>query len=550
MILGHQLLSGTTIGLELLKDVKTEEAALAKYLLHVSAIADKTDSDLSDLLKAFDEVSRIDKSLSLTISRIEKLEKAQCQIGSSLSGLGQKHENLEKTVENQDENIRGITSSLNNVTENVESVRHECAASKKGLQSKVDALTERVSHIEYYTSLNKPDKVFFYTPQRNSCFVGRKEELVQLESFLCTNDENDMYFVSGLGGSGKTSFAIEFSWLMQNYFQGGLFWISGENTASFKEDVARLANTAATVGNDSHETLIRTLEWLSNLTEKWLLVVDNVDEEDLSNNIKELLFGGWKRRSKGHILVTTRREPKEIEETFKVELDKCIVLGPMTDTESIDFMLKRTEKRISDEHLDQLVQELQGLPLAMEQAASCIKTVGCSFEEYLTRFNRKRLKLYQRPIKTTYDISKERLTVRTTWRLNFEYICKESEDEGLGDSVQYAMNVAAYFFGDDIPEEIFNVGEPVIDNDDLKDAFGDGAGVKQVIAILTRFSLFQRSREGSVQVHRLVQEVVRDSLTDVNAKLDVLHAAIKMLNSALQSTKSPNDVLEVHDGTN
>ena len=410
-------------------------------------------------------------------------------------------------------------------------------------------LTERVSHIEHYNSSNKPDKIFFYTPDRISCFVGRTEELTQLERTLCTNDNNAIHFVSGLGGSGKTSFAIEFSWSMQNYYQGGLFWISGENNVSYKEDIAKLAHAAETVGKDSQETLMLTLEWLSKLPSKWLLVVDNVDEEDLSKSMKELLFGAWKRKSQGHILVTTRREPKEIEETFKAEPENCIVLGPMTATESIDFMLKRTEQLVNDEHLKYLVEELHGLPLAMEQAASYIKILGCSFKEYLARFQKKRLKLYQRPIKTTYDVSKERLTVRTTWHLNFDYICKESKDEGLGNSVPFVMNVAAFFFGDDIPEELFNTGEPEIDNDDLKDAMEDPAGVKQEIAILTRFSLFQSCRGGSLQVHRLVQEVIRDNITDVKDKFDVLQGAIKMLNSALKSTKSPKDVLGVQDST-
>ena len=125
---GQQLLSGTTIGLELLKDIKTGEAALAKYLLHVSAFAEKTDLDLH---KAHDEVARIDKSLSLTITRVEKLEESQSRLETDLSGLGQKHEYLETTVETQSEKLSDIATGLNEVERNVESVRNECDASKK-----------------------------------------------------------------------------------------------------------------------------------------------------------------------------------------------------------------------------------------------------------------------------------------------------------------------------------------------------------------------------------------------------------------------------------
>ena len=93
--------------------------------------------------------------------------------------------------------------------------------------------------------------------------------------------------------------------------------------------------------------------------------------------------------------------------------------------------------------------------------------------------------------------------MRTTWQINFDYICKESEEEGLGRSAPFVMDIAAYFFADDIPEELLNIGEPRIDSNDLQDALEDRMGVKQVIGILTRFSLFQRCGEKSFQVHRL-----------------------------------------------
>ena len=214
---------------------------------------------------------------------------------------------------------------------------------QRKLQVELTLLLKEFPILNIIILRTNPKKIFFYTPDRNRSFVGRKEELAQLKRILCTRDINDIYFVSGLGGNGKTSFAVEFSWCMQNYYQGGLFWILGENNVSFKEDVARIAHAAETVGKDSQETLIQTLEWLSKLPSKWLLVIDNVNEEDLSKDMKALLFGAWKRKSQGHILVTTRMDPKKIEETFKAYPENCIVLGPMTSTESISFTLKRTD---------------------------------------------------------------------------------------------------------------------------------------------------------------------------------------------------------------
>ena len=535
---GHQLLSGTTVGLELLREIKTEESALAKYLLHVSKSFDETDKSM---LRAHDEVTKVGEKVTSIISRMEKLEKEHTDLDSCVGEIIQKHEDLEKKVYETDKDWNVLNKDVKELETKIENVESKCSTSANELAN----LTERVSNIEHYRSLNRPERMFFNTPARNKYFVGRNTELSHLENSMCTKETTATHFVSGLGGSGKTTFAIEFSWQMHEYFKGGLFWISAESNATFENSLSKLALDAETIGKNSQETLSRTLKWLTTLSSRWLLVVDNVDQEELNNDIKELLLGAWMRESHGNVLVTTRREPKEIEETFKADKENCIVLGPMTMSESTDFMLKRTEVNECDDHLELLVEELQGLPLAMEQAAAHIKALECSFKDYLTEFRSKRLKLSQRPISTTYTVSKERLAVRTTWQINFDYISKQSEEALLGNTVPFVMNIAAYYYGDDIPEELFNTGDPVIDIDYIKESLKSSLGVKQVTEILTRFSLFQRSGKGSFQVHRLVQEVIRDSIDEPHEKAAIIQGAIKMLNSALKKGFSQTKLSKV-----
>jgi hypothetical protein len=59
---------------------------------------------------------------------------------------------------------------------------------------------------------------------------------------------------------------------------------------------------------------------------------------------------------------------------------------------------------------------------------------------------------------------------------------------------------------------IINVGMPQIDDDDLNDALQDSLGVKQIVEILTRFSLFQIYDQDTLSVHRVVQEVIRNDI--------------------------------------
>jgi hypothetical protein len=69
----------------------------------------------------------------------------------------------------------------------------------------------------------------------------------------------------------------------------------------------------------------------ANLTERWLLVVDNADEEYISDNVKELLLGTWKLNTHGHILITTRREETKVEESIFVKRQSCISLTVSAD---------------------------------------------------------------------------------------------------------------------------------------------------------------------------------------------------------------------------
>ena len=522
--------------------METEVLSLAK---HLKKIVSRQKDFEDNLDKITDTVNEIETSLSDFVYRMDKYEEAQVKFDSSAELLYQRQDETKVAVGGLQEKQRALFSQTREIETEINRINIDAKETK---QTTAD-LSVRIAKIEQYKSDNRPNKVFFYPPDRIKYFVGRNTELQQLqEGFISAKYSSKTQVVSGLGGSGKTTLAIEYAWLMQVYYGGGVFWFSAENKSSLENSVAGLAFDAETVGANVKETLMLTLKWLSKMTPNWLLVIDNVDEDELSNEIKDLLMGTWKRNSSGHVLITTRREPKEVEETFKIELVNCIELGPMTKYESLTFMLKRTGMTdLNDENLENLVEELDGLPLAMEQAAAHIKTLNCSFQEYLDRFKKKRLKLLNRRASTTFPVEKERLTVRTTWQLNFDYISRQSEEEGLGNAAPLVMNITAFFYADDIPRELINIGDPAIMYDSLKDTFEDSLGVKQVIDILTRFSLFHTYRENTLQVHRLVQEVIRDNVEDKFDKMYIIQGAIRMLHAALKNSLAPEDILAQAD---
>ncbi|CAG2242213.1 unnamed protein product [Mytilus edulis] len=265
--------------------------------------------------------------------------------------------------------------------------------------------------------------------------------------------------------------------------------------------------------------------------------------------LKNYWLGHGKGILRGHIIVTTRRDSNEIEESMNVKLENCISLGVFETTEALEFVKQRTGRVDSSEDhaILTLIEEFGSLPLALEQAAAHVKSIQCSFDDYVKRFEKKRIKLL-RTAPSPKHITKDRLTVATTWQLNIEYISRESIKENLGTAAITVMEIASFLFADKIPKELFNIGNPVIEDTDLTEALDDDVGRNQIIEILSRFSLFQFMKDKSLSVHRLVQEVIRDNMVS-DRRYYILQYALCMVKKALDSCMTPNDVIQVNNDT-
>ncbi|CAG2196356.1 unnamed protein product [Mytilus edulis] len=332
--------------------------------------------------------------------------------------------------------------------------------------------------------MSKPvGKTLFYPPNRPETFVAREKELCKLkDSFIGKNNANHTLVICGLGGCGKTTLAIEFAWRSQEFYPAGVFWMSAETQDTLEDSLTTLALDVDSTGKDFRETFKKTLKWFSNLNERWLLVVDNIDEEYLSDNTKELLLGTWKRKTFGHIIITSRREPNEVEESMVVNKEDCITLNVFEIEEGLDFLKRRTGINCTndDDTIMALVEELGGLPLALEQAAAHIKSIKCTFSEYVKKFKKKRLKLLK-AAPSVRKISRARQAIATTWQLNIDYITRQSENEGLGMAAATVMQMASFLFADDIPKELINVGSPLVEDSNLVEVLEDEMGCKQAL---------------------------------------------------------------------
>jgi len=185
----------------------------------------------------------------------------------------------------------------------------------------------------------------------------------------------------------------------------------------------------------------------------------------------------------------------------------------MSLEESVEFLQRRTGAvpRDPDERaaLQELAKELDGFPLALEQAAAYVSKINCSFGSYLQAFRKQGLRVLEssRPATGPYERS-----VATTWSLNFEAVRSASSTSAE------LLYFAAFLAPERIPKALLYIGGrwlgPGLATVCSKLA-EEPLGFDELLAPLTKYSLIFRDRgSDSFSVHRLVQMVVRDNLAE------------------------------------
>ena len=391
----------------------------------------------------------------------------------------------------------------------------------------------------------------FDAPNQNSWFAGRLTEIKELASLLQLDDKTasksrvNIAAVCGLGGVGKTSLAIEYAHQKKPYYTGGVYWFSGEDDTKFENSVYDLATRLGTQSDSFMHTLSATLAIISRNENKWLLILDNMDQLDLSANIVKLISGPWQNGTSGHLLITTRRKPTAVAHDIQY-LDErgCLSLKCFDIDEGKKFLFHRVGI-VHDEEIDtateKLVREVGGLPLALEQAGAYIKSLRCTVSQYLELYEKQRLRLLnqQKATRVSEYESPERLVVRTTWHLNFEHI-KLMLDGGK--AVSRFLNASAFLNPNEIQKDIINVGEPPVEDKEFNEYVKTSLGQHQVLKMLTDFSLFKETQSSNLSVHHLVQEVIQNNLTQ-EEELQSLSDAIRLVHYAFQSCPSPDELL-------
>jgi parallel beta-helix repeat protein len=351
--------------------------------------------------------------------------------------------------------------------------------------------------------------------------------------------------VYGLGGIGKTNLVSEYAHQMKDFYKGGVYWFSAEDDAHLSKTVNAVAVKIGALLSSFDLTLPNILKKISTVHDPCLILLDCLDQLDLSSKMMEFLSFPSKENFFGHFILLTRRNPKRLVNDVLVFEEKfCLQLECLQSEEAKQFLfartkVKRDENGNAESVAECLCEKLGRLPLALEQAGAYIQMLGCSLSSYLEQYEAQRLQLLSlqaaRPVSPGNE-SSHRLAVHTTWRINIEYIEKSTN----GQAAVRFMNACSFFDENEIQKELVNVGAPEVEDVAYRKCVSSPLGSRQVLKLLTDFSLFRYVEAGCVTTHRLVHELVWENL-DPKSKAESFIDAVRMLSFAFSTCPSPSN---------
>ena len=345
-------------------------------------------------------------------------------------------------------------------------------------------------------------------PRRhNAFFTGRDHVMQQLADGF--RAENCMEIVPpqaiiGLAGMGKTQLAAEYAYRFRKDYRAVL-WVRAqtqENLITDFKTIARLLKLQDDYLED-RTILMRTMQKWFNDEAGWLLILDNADDFALVEPFIPQMRSG-------HVLLTTRVGAT-------IELAQSLELQSLTIEDGALCLLRRAGVLRWNQSLEaafpahvsaasELAQQMNGLPLALEQAGAYINDSKCGIIRYRGLYNHYRAKLQQISSGMVPDYA---VPVAPALMLSSLMVGRQSVAFEL-------LQLCAFLAPEGIPDIFVELAAPVL-GPGLSSLRGDPTTLDQAIRLLVRYSLLEREElPGTaftmLSIHKILQLVLLDEM--------------------------------------
>jgi nucleoside phosphorylase len=162
------------------------------------------------------------------------------------------------------------------------------------------------------SSIKKAQRHWVVPLARNPRFVGRNNEIAQLEHLITTQDGPRKVAITGLGGVGKTQIALEVAYRTRDRDKDcSVFWIPCTSQAMIDQAFLNIAQAVGLHCTEPGEVKQQLKAYLSSESAgRWLLIFDNADDSEMwltvGNDAGPTLEDFLPQSSLGRILFATR----------------------------------------------------------------------------------------------------------------------------------------------------------------------------------------------------------------------------------------------------
>ena len=327
-------------------------------------------------------------------------------------------------------------------------------------------------------------------PARNADFTGRAETLELLRDKLSGSGSVIVaQALYGLGGVGKTQLAMEYAHrFMADYDL--IWWVPSERAEEISQSLADLARKMELrVGDNVAEAAEAALEELRRDTiPHWLLIFDNAD------NPKQLET--YLPMGSGHVIITSRNQAW----TNSADL---LEVDVFSREESVAHLLRHVPN-LDPADAARVAEALGDLPLAIEQASAWLEQTGMPAQSYVEELSTRATRILGLNQPADYPTP-----VVATWNMSFDRLRDRSP------AAVRLLQILAFCSPGPISMNLLYSEETILALLPFDPALSERLMLGRIIRDISRFALVKVDQgSNSLQIHRLVQAVIRAQMTE------------------------------------